>query len=478
MSENELLDTFAKEHVIRASGLLSLLMPQTSGVGLGLKGLDGRYQLVNRVMETLLGKSAEAITGSTDGELFPGEVAARLEQSDRQIVNGLSASSDDLEFMADGMPVHCLWLKFPVLGLDGRMNYIGAVIIDIARQETDANVRKALQRLQQTNQDLQKTLVELDRLASTDRLTGAWNRRRLEEAVANEMDRLRRYDHPLSLLTMDIDLFKKINDTHGHNVGDQILVELAAVVRSTLRATDSLTRWGGEEFVVLCPNTTLSTMAMLAERLREKIATTRFPTVEKVTVSIGVAECMLGETWKDWFQRSDAALYRAKSGGRNQVQVAPETPQRAGVGEFVAANFVQLAWRTAYECGHELIDEQHRGLFVRANTLLTAILSGRPKDEISALIDALIQDVLKHFQDEEAIFTAAGYPGAATHANVHRELVDSAVNLVGRFDAGTLGVGELFQFLAHDVVARHMLGADREFFPYLAAATTPDANMP
>ena len=467
MDNSNLINAFANEQVVRASGLLSLLMPQASGIGIGVKGPDGRYQLANKAMESLLGKRDGEISGATDEELFPPDIAVRLQKADQEILGGMAAARIDMDFPVNGVPMRCLWLKFPVLGPDGKVLSIAAVMIDVSRQEAVAEMRLSLERLRQTNQELQMSLVELNRLASTDKLTGAWNRRRLEEAVINEMDRLKRYDHPLSLLVIDIDFFKKINDKHGHGAGDQVLAELASVVQATIRTTDSLTRWGGEEFVVLCPNTTLSTVSMLAERLREKIATSRFPAVEHITASIGVAECMAGETWEQWFQRADAALYRAKACGRNQVQVAPETPQRLGVGENVSANFVQLAWHAAYECGDSLIDDQHRGLFVDANALLAAILSGRPTDEVAAVIDVLVGDVLRHFQDEEAIFTAAGFPGAADHAAIHRELVDQAVVLVGRFHAKTLGIGELFQFLAHNVVARHMLGADREFFPYL-----------
>jgi len=220
---------------------------------------------------------------------------------------------------------------------------------------------------------------------------------------------------------------------------------------------------------VLCPNTTLSTAALLATRLREKIAGEKFPEVEHVTVSVGVAECVSGENFEQWFKRADEALYRAKSGGRNQVQIAPETPYRIGVGENVAANFVQLVWRKSYESGNEVIDLEHQSLFNDANELLTAILSGRPVDEVKILIDTLTRDVVKHFQDEEAILAAVGYPGVAEHAAIHRKLVEDAAILVDRFHAGTLGLGELFGFLAHNMVAKHMLGADREFFPYLEA---------
>lgn len=283
----------------------------------------------------------------------------------------------------------------------------------------------------------------------------------------NEMNRLKRYGHPLCLMVFDIDFFKKINDRYGHGTGDQVLIELAANIRTFLRASDSLTRWGGEEFVVLCPNTTRSKASLLAERLRNRIACTNFPEVEHITVSIGVAECLPEETWEQWFKRADAALYQAKSAGRNQVQVAPEAPKHAGVREHVEANFVQLVWHDLYECDNEIINHEHQGLFVVANELLGAMLSGRPADEVATLVDALTRDVFKHFQDEIEILAMVGYPGVAEHAVLHRELMHGIVALVGRFHASTLEIGELFNFLAHDVIAKHILGADREFFPYV-----------
>lgn len=467
MREINQIDVLAKEHIVRASGLLTLLMPQTSGIGFAVKGRDGCYQLVNKAMETLLDRTAGQIMQLADHDIFPPAIAERLENADRLILDGASATRDELDFLIGGLPVACLCLKFPVFGTDGAVLSIGMMLLDTSRQEDVAHMRRSLERLQQTNQELQKALIELDSLASTDKLTGAWNRRRFEETVSGEMERLRRYGHPLSLLIIDIDFFKKINDQYGHVVGDQVLAQLSATVLATIRTTDSLTRWGGEEFIVLCPDTMLSTAAMLAERLREKIARTTFPVVGNITVSIGVAECLSGEVWESWFMRADAALYRAKACGRNQIQIAPDPSQREGEGEKVAANFVQLSWHAAYECGHPTIDDQHRALFQHANNLLTAILSACPVDEISMLIDMLIDAVVQHFKDEESIFTGVGFPGAADHAAIHRELVDHAVILVSRFHEGKLAIGELFQFLAHDVVAKHMLGADREFFSYL-----------
>ncbi len=232
MENSDLINAFAKEQVIRASGLLSLLMPQASGIGIGVKGLDGRYLLANKAMESLLVIADNQIVGATDADLLPPEIAIQLRKADQEIIDGAAAARVDVDYPVNGLPTRFLWLKFPVLGADGTVLSIGAVMIDISRQEATAEMRASLERLQETNQELQKSLVELNRLASTDKLTGAWNRRRLEEAVINEMDRLQRYDHPLSLLFIDIDFFKKINDEHGHGTGDLVLARLRIPTRS------------------------------------------------------------------------------------------------------------------------------------------------------------------------------------------------------------------------------------------------------
>ncbi len=346
--------------------------------------------------------------------------------------------------------------------------YMGQRAVSMALfHDTELGSTQAALRLERANQGLQTALGELDRLAGTDTLTGAWNRRRLEEAVRGEMDRLARYSHPLSLLVIDVDFFKTINDRHGHGTGDRVLVELASLLEATLRPSDSLARWGGEEFVVLCPNATLATATLLAERLRHGVAEMKFAGVGRITASIGIAECLPGETWEHWFHRADAALYLAKSSGRNQVRAAPETPARESIGEKVAARFLRLVWHGIYESGHATIDHEHQALFDQANSLLAVMLAECPPAEVSAMVDAFIREIALHFSNEEAIIAMAGYPDAGAHAKVHRELLAEAVGLADLFRAGALEVDQLFHFLAHDVVAKHLLGADREFFAYV-----------
>ncbi|MDR5900453.1 diguanylate cyclase [Halomonas vilamensis] len=166
---------------------------------------------------------------------------------------------------------------------------------------------------------------ELERLAHTDTLTGLANRLSFERYSALEMARSRRYQRPLSLIMLDIDYFKPVNDIHGHDVGDQVLVKFANVLRENLRITDLCARWGGEEFIVLVPETTLAQALQLAEKLREAVAATAFPVVgQQISASFGVIESRRDELMLQMIKRADLALYQAKTAGRNQVMAVEE----------------------------------------------------------------------------------------------------------------------------------------------------------
>jgi diguanylate cyclase (GGDEF)-like protein len=181
---------------------------------------------------------------------------------------------------------------------------------------------KARTELDERNELLRAQAAKLEELATTDVLTGTFNRRKFNELILAEIERVRRYGHPLSLLVVDIDHFKRINDTHGHEAGDEVLIVLAGLIRAGIRATDSLARWGGEEFVVLSPEATVEEAAGLAERLRSAAGTYAYSFVGSVTASIGVAQHRAGETPDELFARAGEALYRAKEGGRDRVEVA------------------------------------------------------------------------------------------------------------------------------------------------------------
>ncbi|MEE4295537.1 MAG: GGDEF domain-containing protein [Wenzhouxiangella sp.] len=182
-------------------------------------------------------------------------------------------------------------------------------------EELEAKVDQRTLALRSSNE-------ELELLANTDRLTGASNRRALDVALTAELDRSRRYESGLSVLFLDLDHFKEVNDRYGHGIGDQVLRGFVTELRRLLRDSDILGRWGGEEFIVICPETNASDVLHLADRIRARIAEIDFGGAGKITVSIGVAELSAEDNAQDLVDRADQALYEAKKAGRNRCVLA------------------------------------------------------------------------------------------------------------------------------------------------------------
>ncbi|MEJ2684244.1 MAG: sensor domain-containing diguanylate cyclase [Candidatus Sulfobium sp.] len=163
--------------------------------------------------------------------------------------------------------------------------------------------------------------LELEKLATTDRLTQTYNRLKFEEIIRKEIEMARRYGHLLSLIILDIDHFKEVNDTYGHIAGDDVLKAVAGTARENIRETDSLVRWGGEEFIVIAPGTSLEGAAELAERIRKSVEDFDFGHLKTVRISLGVTQFREHDTENTLLRRADDAMYAAKNKGRNRVEV-------------------------------------------------------------------------------------------------------------------------------------------------------------
>lgn len=191
-------------------------------------------------------------------------------------------------------------------------------------------LRPMVRRICVDRERLQDANQALSRLAVTDQLTGASNRLRLSGVMATEIDRAGRYDQPFSVIMFDIDHFKRVNDTRGHLVGDDLLRELAGLVMEHIRSLDTLFRYGGEEFLVTVPHVALDGALRMAEKLRVLVAGHVFAHDLRITISLGVAQLIPGETGDTLMRRVDTALYRAKEGGRDRVDAA--RPENGGIG--------------------------------------------------------------------------------------------------------------------------------------------------
>ncbi len=271
-----------------------------------------RVTLANPAYAAFLGLPPEGILGRHLGELYDQEAVLEILEEDQHLqTNPQGHKTFERQFPCRSTNkcretvVH----KALIRANDGSFQGIVGAIVDMTDQ-------KALQ-------------AELQNLATTDPLTGAANRHAFMERAERECQRSRRYGHPLSLIMIDIDNFKMINDTYGHSAGDRILQIMCDVCRGTIRESiDHLSRWGGEEFLVLAPETDGAGAAALAERLRQRIADEEIVIDGRplsFTASFGVATADRGcdnSAMKDLLEQADKCLYRSKSQGRNRVTAA------------------------------------------------------------------------------------------------------------------------------------------------------------
>lgn len=160
---------------------------------------------------------------------------------------------------------------------------------------------------------------QLKKIATVDTLTKAYNRLKITEILEHEVEMVKRYKIDLSLIMFDIDHFKGINDTYGHHVGDLVLQKIADVVRADTRVTDYFGRWGGEEFIIVLPQTNLAGTRIVANRIANSIENHEFDSIKKVTASFGLTEFREGDDINGLIKRADDALYKAKNSGRNMI---------------------------------------------------------------------------------------------------------------------------------------------------------------
>ncbi|WP_298721547.1 GGDEF domain-containing protein [uncultured Oceanisphaera sp.] len=306
----DLTERKQSEEALRSSEARFRALSEFSPMGIFESDASGRNIYSNRYFCDMLGASADKLRGFgwTD-MLHPEDLESVLSSWQETMARQHPDWYCEGRVLNDDNQVR--WFRCVARRYDdpdaSEARYIG-IVVDITGQVEHQAV-------------LERKNRELERLSTTDVLTGLANRGRLEALMIQEIHRYERYGTGFAIVMLDVDHFKQVNDSCGHQVGDQVLRQLADLMRLNTRLSDCPGRWGGEEFLIICPNTGLEGARQLAESLRRYIEQAHFPVIGHRTCSFGVAAIQPGDQSKEMLKRADDAMYRAKSGGRNRVEV-------------------------------------------------------------------------------------------------------------------------------------------------------------
>lgn len=316
----------------------------------------------------------------------------------------------------------------------------------------------------------------LSELSFFDPLTKLANRRLLQDRLQTVLARARRDSCNVALLFIDLDRFKPVNDSLGHEVGDWLLKSVARRLLDCLRAYDTAARFGGDEFVVLLPDLVQPDDAMqVAKRILAALSEPFITDDGKrlqISGSIGISLYPdHGETEGELLRAGDEAMYMAKKSGRNRI-VRLEQPKvvksSPSVQEETYAGLVHLRWDQKYSSGNVLIDTEHRELFRQANHLLDFAMSSTVRPEaVRTSLQQLMHQVEIHFQHEERLLAEWQFPDRVEHARQHCRLLDHARQIIQRMEDHSIPTGELLSFLIGEMIHDHILSEDSSYFHFL-----------
>lgn len=300
---------------------------------------------------------------------------------------------------------------------------------------------------------------ELKSASIKDELTGLYNRHFFDLLIDEEIGRSVRYNYPLSLIMLDIDNFKKINDTWGHPVGDIVLKELAEILEKNTRDSDYCIRIGGEEFIILMPHTYLEGAYSTAEKIRKIIEAHVNDSVGSFTASFGVAERKVNENYLELYSRIDLALYKAKHNGKNQTVKSFQKESNK--------NMYNIDWKESWESGEKDIDIQHREMFTMLQEIVAEKDSLKSEKDLEDKLKELLNHIKGHFEYEEKVLREIEYPRYLQHKKIHGSLVEKTHKLQEKAKNGEISYEEVIEFMLHDLILGHILKEDTRFFTYI-----------
>ncbi|NSL53199.1 diguanylate cyclase [Calidifontibacillus erzurumensis] len=418
--------------------------------------MDGNFLKVNKAFERILGYQLEDFEGKKYiSFIHPEDVPASNE-----VMNKLKEKQSVSSFVnrvrtKDGTYKYIEWHSEPY----GSYIYLSAQDITETR-ELQMKLYKNNQNLIELTKVLEAKNKILNDLAIRDELTGLYNRHFIDQRIEKEMAQADRKNQPLSMIIFDLDHFKCINDIWGHPIGDEVLKEVANLANNLVCEPNFIARLGGEEFVIIMPNTNLQQATRVAENIRLEMEHSHHPIVGQITASFGVAERKEAESYYSWYKRTDKAMYRAKESGRNRVCSSEDQ-------DHCFNTLVKIEWNEDWESGNEMIDEEHRLLVEKANSLFYLFLSDSENEKMMKQIDVILKDIIKHFCNEEEILLDAGYPDYEKHAKIHETLLDKVFKFKEAYQNGVLKLSEFFSFIVNDVIIGHIQNSDTDYFTHL-----------
>ncbi|NTV89047.1 MAG: diguanylate cyclase [Clostridiales bacterium] len=408
--------------------------------------VSGKITLMNKIAEDYCGCKKETVYGKDFDEIFNiiNFITREKDPNPVKIVlsTGLNTKSPENLVMLkqDGSEMFVSGTASKILDSKGEIKGVVLAFRDIS--------------------DMKALEESLMRYAVRDELTGLYNRHFLDTIISGHMERADRYNEALSIVLLDLDHFKRVNDSWGHPVGDDLLRHTARVIEKNIRASDIAIRFGGEEFVILMPQTGIEGAYDAAEKIREALEKTNHLVTGKQTASLGVAERMKSESFRSWYRRVDNAMYLAKQQGRNRVIQSTES-------DSLTVSPIHLEWRIEWESGISSIDRQHMELIEIANALLSMTFTSADKASLSLLLDRLLNCISSHFTDEEKVMHDIGYPSLEQHSLAHRKLSSKALRLKASYNNGEIRPSAFFSFIVDDVILDHMIESDTAYFQYI-----------
>jgi diguanylate cyclase (GGDEF)-like protein/hemerythrin-like metal-binding protein len=357
------------------------------------------------------------------------------------------------------------WMIYVVSTEPGFINWNYIILLSIVGVIAGIFVSRFVYRYMSETERVKARNVMLNQAVYRDRLTGLYNRSFFDVRLHEEIDAANRYKTTFSIIYFDLDHFKDVNDQYGHSYGDKVLVKISESVGQFIRSCDVLARWGGEEFVILMPETLLNGALSAAEKVRNQIESIEHPLVGKVTASFGVAEYYPDEYMGSLLKRVDSALYRAKAEGRNRVVYSEPSTCVVGIQH-------RIGWKEDWRSGNNTIDLDHLELLRLGNQLVEDSYTIYTYEEAVSRYNEVLDHIAAHFDQEEKILAAAGFGGLEEHKKAHQELLESAVAFRENLKEDKINAQQFFNYLMKELIVCHLTEEDVKYFALLRLKTS------